>query len=66
MDFAIFAIAFNIGKLYNKSKNTQKKQQKAPLCAEMLLILVFVRILYPKKAAGHQILPSFVATGRLM
>ena len=58
MDFAIFAIAFNIGKLYNKSRNTPKKQQKAPLCAEILLILVFVRILYPKKAAEYQILPS--------
>ena len=29
MDFAIFAIVFNIGKMYNKSKNTPKKQEKS-------------------------------------
>jgi hypothetical protein len=27
MDFAIFVIAFNVGKLYNKSKNTSKKRK---------------------------------------
>ena len=29
MDFAIFAIAFNIGKMYNKNQNTSKKQKKS-------------------------------------
>jgi len=28
MDFVIFAIAFNIGKMYNKTKNNPKKQEK--------------------------------------
>ena len=28
MDFAIFAIAFNIGKMYSKGKNTPEKSKK--------------------------------------
>jgi transposase len=47
MDFAIFAIAFNIGKLYNKAKDTSKKQGKSSLFSENTFgfgfILIFVR-----------------------
>jgi transposase len=49
MDFAIFAIAFNIGKVHNKTKNTSKKQKKAPLFTKNICIFVFVVILYVKK-----------------
>jgi hypothetical protein len=42
MDFAIFAIAFNIGKLYNKTKNTPKKQKKSPFIAKNRLFFVVV------------------------
>ena len=43
MDFAIFAIAFNIGKLFNKTKNTPKNQKNRLLHEEnTLLIVVFL------------------------
>jgi len=42
MDFAIFAIAFNIGKLYNTVQNTSKKQKKSTIFAEIQCAFVFV------------------------
>ena len=44
MDFAIFAIAFNIGKLYNTVQNTSKKQKKSTIFAEIQCAFVFVWI----------------------
>ena len=44
MDFAIFAIAFNIGKMYNKGKITPKNNQKsADLLKINLLVLIFIQ-----------------------
>jgi hypothetical protein len=45
VDFAIFAIAFNIGKLHNKGKITSKNRRKSFLLSE---ILVFVAVGYAK------------------
>jgi len=44
MDFSIFVIAFNIGKLYNKAKNTSKNKKKSSLFDENTLIFVVLRI----------------------
>ncbi len=44
MDFAIFAIAFNMGKMYNKGKITPKNSQKsADLLKINLLVLIFIQ-----------------------
>lgn len=44
MDFAIFAIAFNIGKIYDKGKITPKNSQKSvDLLKINLLILIFTQ-----------------------
>jgi hypothetical protein len=40
MDFAILAIAFNIGKLYNKRKNTPGNGQKAAALSKMSIFIV--------------------------
>jgi hypothetical protein len=45
MDFAIFAIAFNLGKLLAKGKNTPKNRLKSSLLSE---ILVFRVVVYAK------------------
>ena len=42
MDFAIFAVAFNIGKLYNKAQNVTKNQKKSPFFAKNTHIYIFV------------------------
>jgi len=42
MDFGIFAVAFNIGKLYNKAQNVSKNQKKSPLCAKNTRIFIIV------------------------
>ncbi|MCO5269913.1 MAG: transposase [Brumimicrobium sp.] len=44
MDFAIFAIAFNIGKMYKKGKITPKNSQKsADLLKINLVVLIFTQ-----------------------
>jgi hypothetical protein len=45
MDFGIFAIAFNIGKLYNNAKNTSKKQEKFMFFGKNQFVCVFVMFL---------------------
>jgi hypothetical protein len=40
MDFAIFAIAFNIGKVCNKTKNTSKNHGKLTQDSKIMLIFV--------------------------
>jgi hypothetical protein len=45
MDFAIFAIAFNLGKLLAKGKNTPQNRRKSSLLSEFL---VFVAVVYAK------------------
>jgi hypothetical protein len=42
MDFAIFAVAFNIGKLYNKAQNVSKNQKKSLLFVKNTCIYIFV------------------------
>ena len=49
MDFAIFVIAFNIGKMYNKAKNSSKRQKKPPLFGKKTFFLVFVINVYASK-----------------
>jgi len=44
MDFAVFAIAFNIGKLYNKTKNKSNNRKKSTLFAKNTSILEVVVI----------------------
>ena len=39
MDFSIFAVAFNIGKLFNKSQNTSKNQKKHPFPSKIIIII---------------------------
>ena len=54
MDFAIFATAFNIGKLYNKAKNASKNQKKSlseeknTLVGVLMLIFISKKSSYPK------------------
>jgi transposase len=48
MDFAIFAIAFNIGKLYNKAKNTVKNQEKSPDDEKNMFVIVTLLFIYKK------------------
>ena len=42
MDFAIFAIAFNIGKLHNKTRNSSKHQKKSPKEASYTMFCVIL------------------------
>ncbi|MDR2652714.1 MAG: transposase, partial [Prevotellaceae bacterium] len=42
MDFAIFAIAFNIGKLFNKGKNPSKSIPKSPVFAKNIFFIIFL------------------------
>jgi hypothetical protein len=46
MDFAIFAIAFNLGKLLAKGKNTPQNRLKLSLLSEILVFLVVVYAKY--------------------
>jgi hypothetical protein len=48
MDFAIFAIAFNIGKLHNKGKITPKNEKIPSVLSEMLVFVVVVVLKYKK------------------
>jgi hypothetical protein len=41
MDFAVFAIAFNIGKLHNRRKNTPTNRQKPPALSKIVAFAVF-------------------------
>jgi hypothetical protein len=44
MDFAIFAIAFNLGKMHKKGKITPKNSPKSPdLLKITLLVVIFTR-----------------------
>ena len=54
MDFAIFAIAFNIGKLHNKAQNTSKMQKKSSLFTKYQVFFVFVLFLTPQKYSACQ------------
>jgi hypothetical protein len=51
MDFAIFAIAFNIGKMYNKSQDKSKKREKSFVFAKNHFVLIFVLYLTPMKTS---------------
>jgi hypothetical protein len=42
MDFAIFATAFNIGKLFNKAGNAAKTKDKSPIAIENPLFFVLL------------------------
>jgi len=52
MDFAIFAIAFTIGKIYNKANNTSKNRIKPSSFDENVLVFVFILILIHKKSGS--------------
>jgi len=61
MDFAIFAIAFNIGKLYNKTQITSKKQENPPPGDKNTSGFVFMLLFISKKTltsnSSCQLLP---------
>jgi hypothetical protein len=50
MDFAIFAIAFNLGKMYRKTQNINKNTPK-PVKQTQLCVLIFFLELNTKKGA---------------
>ena len=50
MDFSIFAIAFNIGKLYNKTHKNSKNRVKSTRFDKKRLFLVAILILFSKKS----------------
>ncbi len=56
MDFAIFAIAFNMGKLYNKTQNPSKKQKKASGDTNYQCVFVIVLRIYGKNIANDNFL----------
>ena len=61
MDFSIFAIAFNIGKLYNKKKNSSKKAKKEDVFSKNQHILfVLMKIRYIKKIYPLKITESLL------
>ena len=55
MDFGIFAIAFNIGKLYNKIKNTSKNQKKLLSEHQNIFVVVLMLLVIPKKGSIHKV-----------
>jgi transposase len=55
MDFAIFAVAFNIGKLYNKTK----KQKKSPLFDKNNLVFVIEIFVAAQKTSMHNFYPKY-------
>jgi hypothetical protein len=64
MDFAIFAIAFNIEKMYRKSQKTGKnnrKSQKSNFCSVNLIIIAFYKENYPFAKYSHFKQSAFAA-----
>jgi len=57
MDFAIFAVAFNIGKLYNKAKNTSKNRKISSFLTGNTLVFVFILIFVRKESISKKFLP---------
>ena len=52
MDFAIFAIAFNIGKVYNKAHNVSGNQDKSPSKEKHTLLVVDILFFISKKSSN--------------
>ena len=53
MDFAIFAIAFNLGKMHNKVQNTSKKQKREECFEKQLcIVLILLRFTPQQKSDG--------------
>ena len=52
MDFAIFAVAFNIGKLYNKPKITSKNKEKSSFFDKNTLVFVLLLIFVRKESVS--------------
>lgn len=64
MDFAIFAIAFNIEKMYRKSQKTgenNRKSQKSNFCSVNLTIIAFYKENYPFAKYSHFQQSAFAA-----
>jgi hypothetical protein len=55
MDFAIFAVAFNIGKMHNKAHNVSKSQKKTPLFTKNTTLFVLVIKWYIIKKLEHNV-----------
>jgi hypothetical protein len=53
MDFAIFAVAFNIGKLYNRSRKTASAGKKSTLWGTNTRFVV-IRIVFIRKKRENQ------------
>jgi hypothetical protein len=54
MDFAIFAIAFNLGKLFKKVKNVSKKQKKSTIFTKNQFFFGLMMRLTPKKNVSRK------------
>ena len=63
--FAIFAIAFNIGKMYNKTKNTPKNQGKHPAKEKNKIFVIFITVFAFKMSSTWEILFTIKKTGDL-
>ena len=55
MDFAIFAIAFNIGKMYNKAKIQHKNQEKSTANGKNNPIVIIVMFFISKKSVTRNL-----------
>jgi transposase len=58
MDFAIFAIAFNIGKLHNKTQNKSKNHKKSIFKEKNTLVVVFIVLFIPVKYSTRKCNPK--------
>ena len=58
MDFAIFAIAFNIGKLCNKRKKNANNSEKSSFFTKIQTVFIVVVILWNKENSARNILGS--------
>jgi hypothetical protein len=51
--YEVFDIAFNVGKLYNKSKNTSKKRKKLAFYSKNQYILFFILFIGRKNCSAN-------------
>jgi hypothetical protein len=59
MDFAIYGIAFNIGKIWNKD---QKSKKKARNTAKIQLVFLSILVFYKNKKVNRKIIPCSTET----
>jgi hypothetical protein len=55
MDFAIFAIAFNLGKMHYKAKNASKKKKNEGICEKQSAIIIFKTAFTTQKKSEREL-----------